>query len=364
MRGLYIHIPFCKHICNYCDFPKRIAINENQIKEYVSYIIKELDSYDSYYSSVKTIYIGGGTPNLLSDELLEMLLDKIKSKKINYEEFTIECNPEFINVFQLDIFKKYGVNRISLGVESFIDEDLAKINRHHSSEDAIKAIKLIRSYGIDNINVDLIFAHPYDNLEKVKKNLEIFYSLNLPHISYYSMILEDKTVFSHLINQGKIKLLDNDTEASMYDFIIHDLKKHGYHHYETSNFSLKGFESKHNQIYWDSLEYIGIGAGASGYLDSIRYTYDSRLKYYFEGIKTEETKIDFEEKKKEYFLLGFRKIDGVSILEYKRRFNSDPLIDFDFQKLISEGLIYINKDRICLTGKGIMLANDVFMEFV
>lgn len=364
MRGLYIHIPFCKHICNYCDFPKRIAANSNQINEYIDFIIRELDKFDKYYESVKTIYIGGGTPNLLNDELLIRLLEKIKSKKIAYDEFSIECNPEFITRSQLLIFKKYGINRISLGAESFDDDDLIKLNRHHNKEMIKEAVKLIKEAGIENINIDLIFAHPYDTMNKVKKNLEYFYSLDVPHISYYSMILEDKTVFNHMINTGKITLLDNDKEAQMYDYIINDLKNNGFHHYETSNFAKIGYESKHNQIYWDSFEYIGIGAGASGYLDSTRYTFDSRLNHYYNHELTEKTLITLEEKKKEYFLLGFRKIDGVSVNEYFNRFNSNPLIDFNFKKLEDEGLIYINKDRICLTEKGIMLANDVFIEFV
>lgn len=364
MRGLYIHIPFCKHICNYCDFPKRVAQNNNQIEEYIDFICNDFENYKNYFNSIKTIYIGGGTPNLLSDFLLDKFLNKIKEQNFNVEEYTIECNPEFISQSQILILKKYGVNRISLGVESFIDEDLKKLNRHHTSKEAIDAVKLLKENQFDNINIDLIFAHPFDSLDKIKKNLEIFYDLGIPHLSYYSMILEEKTVFNHLLNLGKIKLLDNDTEANMYEYIISNLKEHGYHHYETSNFAYKGYESKHNQIYWDSNEYIGIGAGASGYLDSVRYTFDSRLNHFYNHDLKEKEIIDIDEKKKEFFLLGFRKIDGVSIAEYKSRFNSDPFNDFVFNKLEADGLIYINKDRILLTKKGIMLANDVFMEFV
>ena len=241
MRGLYIHIPFCKHICNYCDFPKRVAQNNNQIEEYIDFICNDFENYKNYFNSIKTIYIGGGTPNLLSDFLLDKFLNKIKEQNFNVEEYTIECNPEFISQSQILILKKYGVNRISLGVESFIDEDLKKLNRHHTSKEAIDAVKLLKENQFDNINIDLIFAHPFDSLDKIKKNLEIFYDLGIPHLSYYSMILEEKTVFNHLLNLGKIKLLDNDTEANMYEYIISNLKEHGYHHYETSNFAYKGY---------------------------------------------------------------------------------------------------------------------------
>lgn len=363
MRGLYIHIPFCKHICSYCDFPKRIAANEHQIDKYIDFIIEDIDNYKKYFPSIKTIYIGGGTPNFLSDYNLKRLLEKIDSLNLSPLEYTIECNPEFISLNQIELFKKYGINRVSLGVESFFDSDLEFLNRHHTKADAIKAIQLLRSNGITNINIDLIFAHPNDTLEKIKCSLDEFLKLDLPHISYYNMILEEKTIFSNMLSKGEIKLLDNDIEASMYELIIDTLKKNGYHHYETSNFAKPGFESIHNQLYWDSLEYIGIGAGASGYLDSIRYTNDAKIKSYYLNEKEEEV-ISLKEKKKEYFLLGFRKIDGVSILEYKKRFNSNPLDDFDFNLLKEKCLVFIDDDKIKLTKKGIMLTNEVFMEFV
>ena len=363
MRGLYIHIPFCKHICNYCDFPKRIAKNENQINEYVNYLIKELDNYKNYYNTVKTIYIGGGTPNLLNDELLERLLLKIISLNISFEEFSIEINPELLCANQVKLFKKYGIKRVSIGVETFNDEDLKKLNRHHTKKTAIDAVNLLKENGINNINIDLMFAHPYDTLDKVKENIKEFLKLDVNHISYYSMILEEKTVFSHLIDTGKLKLLDEDLEAKMYEYIIKTLKENGFKHYETSNFARDGYESKHNLIYWNSLEYVGVGAGASGYLDSVRYTNNKVLSKYYNGEKETEV-ISFEEKKKEFMLLGFRKIDGVSISEYHNRFNSNMLDDFDLEKLISKNLIKIEGDMVLLTEKGTMLANEVFIEFV
>lgn len=363
MRGLYIHIPFCRRICNYCDFPKRIPTNSLQIEEYINYLINELDSYKDYYSSVSTIYIGGGTPNLLNDILLEKLLRHIDSYNINHKEYTIECNPEFITSTQLQILKKYKVNRISLGVETFNNDDLKLLNRGHTKEEVLDKIKLIKKY-FDNINIDLIYAHPFDTLDKVKENLNIFYKLDIPHISYYSMILEEKTVFNHLINNNKLKLLDNDTEGQMYEYIINDLKKHNFHHYETSNFSKNGYESIHNTIYWDAKEYIGVGLGASGYLNNIRYTNSNKIQDYYMNVKIEEIYISNLDKKKEFFLLGLRKIDGVSLLIYKELFNSDPYKDFDLDKLLKEELIIIQNDILKLSSKGIMLANEVFMEFV
>ena len=215
MRGFYIHIPFCKHICNYCDFPKRIAKCENQIIEYIDFLIKEIDSYKSYMNSVSTIYIGGGTPNILNDDLLEKLFFKIQSLNIDFKEYSIEINPELLTENQVLLFKKYGINRVSIGVESFNLEHLKKLNRHHSKEDVINSVNLLKKHGITNINIDLMFAHPFDTLNDVKNNLEEFFKLDVNHISYYSMILEDKTVFSYQLEKNMIKLLDEEVEALM-----------------------------------------------------------------------------------------------------------------------------------------------------
>lgn len=363
MRGLYIHIPFCKHICSYCDFPKRIAKNDEQIKIYIGFLLKEIERYKEYLDRVKTIFIGGGTPNMLSDELLEELLSSVQKYVKEPLEFTIECNPELITNNQIELFKKYGVNRVSLGVESFIDEDLVKLNRHHTKKKALEVIKMLKEKGITNINIDLIFAHPFDSLEKVKTNLEIFSTLDIPHLSYYSMILEDKTVFKYLYDNNKLELVAEDDAAIMYEYIINYLKKNGYHHYETSNFAKNGFESRHNLLYWQEEEYVGVGAGAAGFLNNIRYTNSYHLDKYYEGCKEEEV-LSNEDIKKEYMMLGFRKIDGISISDYLKRFNTNIFDDFKFDKLMKEELIEIKDDFITLTQKGIMLANEVFMEFI
>ncbi len=363
MRGLYIHIPFCKHICSYCDFPKRIAKNNEQIETYIDYLLKELDSYKNYFNDIKTVYIGGGTPNMLSDELLEKLLSYIANNISNPIEYTIECNPELLTEKQISLFLKYKINRVSLGVESFNNEDLKKLNRYHSKEDAIKAIYLLKEKGISNINIDLIFAHPFDNIEKVRENLEIFKSLDVKHLSYYSMILEDKTVFKHLYNQNKLTLIDEDISAQMYEEIIDTLISFGYHHYETSNFARYGFESQHNLLYWQEEEYIGVGAGAAGFINGTRYTNSPILNKYYKGCKEVEV-LTIEDIKKEYMMLGFRKIDGISLSDYKARFNSEVFYDFSLNKLLTEDLIEISNGMLKLTTKGIMLANEVFMEFI
>ncbi len=362
MRGLYVHIPFCKQICKYCDFYKLFTKNEERINRYIQNLINELDLYYNKYSDIETIYIGGGTPNFLSNENLEKLLTKLDDyyNRYNIREYSIEINPDILTPSQVELFKKHHINRVSIGAQSFINDDLEKLGRLHNHDDIFNSVKLLKKYGINNINIDLIFAHPYDSLEKVKYNLEEFLKLDIPHISYYSMILEDKTVFSYQIDKGILEEYDQDKSIDLYEYIVSFLNNNGFHHYEISNFSKKGYESIHNTLYWDSLEYIGVGAGASGYLDSIRYTNEFKVPNYALKIDTDE--LSKEDKINEFFLLGLRKIDGVSIDEYKKRFNED--IKFDFKPFIHDGLIEIKDGYIKLTKRGLEVSNRVLVSFV
>lgn len=364
MRGLYIHIPFCKHICNYCDFHKMVTFNKNKINNYIELIIEEIKSYKQYLNeSIKTIYIGGGTPNVLDDYNLEKLLSFIKSLNLKYDEYTIEINPELLTLNQVYLFKKYGINRVSIGAESFNNDSLKYLGRHHTYDDIINCIKLLRENDIYNINVDLIYAYPGDTMDNIKYNISIIKELKIPHISLYSLILEEKTVFYHNYLKNEFKPLDEDVIANMMDYINEELEC-DYHHYEISNYSFDGYESKHNMIYWKSLEYIGIGLGASGYLDSVRYDNNYLYKDYISKRKSEETPLNILDKKKEFFLLGLRMLDGVSINDYKNRFSSDPLKDFNFKSLIEKDLIIIKDDIIKLTYRGYMLENLVAKEFI
>ena len=365
MRGLYIHIPFCKKICTYCDFRKTVSHNLSIISKYVSSLEEEILSYKDKYLDVKTIYIGGGTPNYLPYKLLSHLLDTIDifSKNLDIKEYSIEVNPDLLTEDQAKLFKKHNINRVSIGAESFNDDVLAKLGRTHKRETIFEAVKILKNVGITNINVDLIFAHPYDSLELVKENLNDFYKLDIPHISYYSLILEDKTILSYLYNNDKIKLIDEDLAADMYEYIISDLDKHGYNQYEISNYAKKGFESIHNMIYWSNEEYIGCGLNASGYLDSIRYTNSSKFSDYYIGIKEKET-IDEKTKQNEFMMLGLRMTKGVSKQAFRERFGTDIENTYDLSKLFNTGLLEANGDYIRLTHKGIMLGDLVFMEFV
>lgn len=362
-RGLYIHIPFCNHICNYCDFPKMVSSREVMHK-YILRLIEEFDLYKPYYDSIKTIYIGGGTPNVLSDNDLELLLKKIESLNIDYTEYSVEVNPELLTESQVILFKKYGINRVSIGAESFNDSHLEYLGRHHKKKDIFNSINLLNKYNINNINIDLIFAHPLDSLSNIKEELEIIKSLDISHISLYSLILEERTVFYYKWLKNEFKEVLEDDAADMMEHIDSSLKNMGYHHYEISNYSKPGFESIHNTSYWKCMEYIGLGLGASGYLDSVRYDNTKVLSKYLYSFNKEEVKLSIDDKKSEYFMLGLRMLDGVSLKKYQEIFNSDPFKDFNILKLIDEKLVEIKDDMLRLTHKGLMLGNIVFEEFV
>ena len=250
-------------------------------------------------------------------------------------------------------------------MQNLDDDVLKKLGRHHSKEDIIRAVILLKDNKINNINVDLIFAHPFDSLELVKKNLENFYLLNIPHISYYSMILEEKTVFSYQIERKLINELDEDISAKMYEYIMKDLKNNGYIQYEISNYSKEGYNSLHNKLYWLDDEYIGVGLGASGYLNNRRYTNALNFKSYYNNQLEYEEVLNKYETEKEFMMVGFRLIEGPSKARFFKRFNENIYDVFkdEINKLLEEDLIKETENNYCLTEKGILLANLVFMEF-
>jgi len=335
-----------------------VPSNKDLVKRYIDRMLQEFDLYNNYYKNVETIYIGGGTPNSLDDETLELVLKRIASLNIKPIEYTIEINPELLTISQVNLFKKYGINRVSMGAESMDDNTLKLLGRHHTSSDVVNAYKLLKDNGIENINIDIIYAHPWDSIEMLNKTIDKILSLDPPHLSFYTLILEDKTIFSY----KKVKMLDEDTTSNLMDVVNERLKD--YHHYEISNYSKPGFESIHNSIYWKSMEYIGIGMGASGYLDSIRYDNNRLLKDYMKTFKGEETPLSINDKKSEYMILGLRLLDGVSRSKYKELFGTNIEDDFSLERLLKYELIEISGDIIKMSYKGYKLGNVVFEEFI
>ena len=363
LRGLYIHIPFCKSICSYCDFPKRIPQNERMIEAYIIRLLDDLKQYKIYYDSVETIYIGGGTPNILSKTLLENLLKELSIFK-NVKEFTIEINPEGFDLEYANILKKYQINRVSIGVQTFNEDNLKLLGRNHNNNDVFKTISILKQVGINNINIDLIFSIPGQNVKDVVNDLEIFYSLDIPHLSFYSLILEEKTKLSYQISKGILTLNDEDLDALLYTTIMHSLKMHGYKQYEISNYSKDGYESIHNKIYWQAKEYIGVGAGASGYLNSIRYKNHIHINDYLNEFIKERIFLSDSDKLSEKMILGLRMTDGINIVKVKQEFGVDPLQKFDLESLFKYNLIEIKDNNLKLTEKGILLGNEVFEKFI
>lgn len=364
MRGLYIHIPFCKHICNYCDFTKRVPKNKEMIDEYLIHLKEELFTYKKYFDSIETIYIGGGTPTMLDIDELKELFSMLKDFK-NIKEFTIEINPETLTIEKAELLKKSGVNRCSIGVESF-DENILKIlGRHHNKIDVYNAINMLKKVGINNINIDLIFAAPGSTLSSIENDLKEFYKLDINHLSYYSLILEENTIFYSMYKHNKLTLIDNELEAKMYEFIINDLEKNGFKQYEISNFSKNNSESIHNKIYWQNLEYIGIGLGASGYLDKVRYTNNTLLNEYYKKYRKSEEFIDKNTQFSEEMILGLRLIRGINIDYVNKKYEKDILNEYKMiNNYIESGDLIIEDGFLHLTKKGLLIGNDIFEIFI
>ena len=372
IEALYIHIPFCDHICSYCDFYKMIA--KKDLKEkYIDYLIKELDIKKNYFGNLKTIYIGGGTPSNLSLELLEKLFNKI-NKLVDMNrifEYTIEANPVDINVDFVKLIKNNHINRVSLGVQSLNDDKLKFLNRNHNKEICLNAIKILQDNGIYNINCDLIYGINNEDFSLIKKDIKILSRMNVTHFSTYSLILEEKTILAKKFKENEFILMDEEKEKKLYYKIIKLLKKNGYHQYEISNFALKNFESIHNLTYWNNEHYIGVGANSSYYIDSYRFTNINNLNKYFSGIDKfdleylEKIEVTEEDKIKEEIMLGFRKTEGISLTRFKNKFNKDIFEIYPFiNDLIKHKILILDKDYLKISFKNIYQMNEILVKFM
>lgn len=383
--GLYIHIPFCKQKCSYCDFCS-YANKESFIKRYIQCVLKEIievgnnnkidfeNGKDDLFL-VKTIYIGGGTPSLIDSKYIVQIIEDIK---LNFEidekaEITIEVNPGTVTLEKLEDYKRAGINRLSIGLQSTHEHLLKEIGRIHTYLDFLDTFRFAREAGFENINVDLMIGLPNQTLEEVKDSIEEIVSMEPEHISVYSLILEENTPLFKKVEEG-LELPNEDLERKMYWAVKQTLEQNNYIHYEISNFAKKGYESKHNLDCWNQKEYIGFGIAAHSYTNGIRYSNIENIEQYIKNYdedKTEENlvfheKQDTEAMQKEYMLLGLRKIDGVSIQEFKIKFVANPVFLYhsELEKLVNEELLEIDGDMIKLTNKGLDLANIVWEEFV
>lgn len=365
MKGLYIHIPFCNSICSYCDFPKRVS-NQINKKNYINSLIKEINEKKELLHNINTVYIGGGTPNSIELNDLKELFESIKDILKNGIENSIELNPELITKDLLLLLKEYNFNRLSLGVQSFNPRLIKVLNRNHDKKLIIEKLNLIKEIGFNNINIDLMFGIPTEDLNDLKEDLNIALSLDITHISYYSLILEDKTILKHKIDNNIYQEVDDDLEADMYDYINKTLKENGFNHYEISNYAKKGFESKHNLIYWTMDEYIGVGMSAASFYNNTRFQNTLIFKEYIENNTFYKEELDKDELMNEYMMLGLRKTSGISISDFVNKYNISPLIYFKdkINHLIKINMIDIENDIIKIKEDKLFLANIAFEEFV
>jgi len=373
-KGLYIHIPFCSQMCTYCDFAKLFARMQDT-DAYMDALIMELKYYEANtgFSDLMTIYIGGGTPTTLNRFQLEQLFGYLH-QVIDFSrlsEVTIEANPEDVDDQKANLLASLGVNRVSIGVQTFDDKLLKNLGRTHTSESAIQAVKTLHTHGISNINLDLIYAIPGQSLAGLQKDLEIATLLGVSHISAYSLIVEPNTKLYLDYERDRISLVDNDLEATMYEMVIEALKQSGFSHYEISNFA-KDQESVHNKIYWQNEEYIAVGLGSHGYIDGTRYHNTRSINAYLKRLQegsipvVESNVLSMDEKIEESMFLGLRLLMGVDIGHVNQRWNTDIEVLYAdaISKLKQTGQIEIVDGFLRLTEAGLFLANDVFEEFL
>ena len=366
----YVHIPFCTQICYYCDFSK-VFIKNQPVDSYLEHLLQEFHSYD--IQKLRTLYIGGGTPTALSAPQLELLLDGL-TKNLDLsvlEELTIEANPGDLDADKIAVLKNSAVNRVSLGVQTFDDKMLKKIGRSHLEKDIYENIDRLKLAGFDNISIDLIYALPGQTMDQVKENVAKAIALDIPHMSLYSLILENHTVFMNRMRRGKLPLPKEELEAEMFEYIISKLEKAGFEHYEISNFSKPDFESRHNLMYWDNAEYYGIGAGASGYVNGIRYKNHGPIRHYLKAVEEGNARINEEhlsqrEQMEEEMFLGLRKKSGVSMARFEEKFERSfqELYGDIVKDLIQQGLMQIDGDRVRMTKRGLFLGDTVAERFI
>ncbi len=372
--GIYIHIPFCKQKCTYCDFISFPNQEEKQEK-YTQKLLEEIEQNKELISKyqVTTLYIGGGTPSYIESKNIVQIINTIQKnikEKIEEMEVTIEVNPGTVTKQKLNDYKKCGINRLSIGLQTTNDELLKTIGRIHNYKEFLNTYQLAREVGFENINVDLMIGLPNQTIKDIKESLKKVIDLKPEHISIYSLIVEPNTPMEKMIEEKTLILPTEEEERKQYHYVKNQLELHGYEHYEISNFAIPKKQAKHNLNCWEQKEYIGVGVAAHSYINKKRYSNTENLEEYLKG-NIEQTKTiheiqEIEEQKKEYMLLGLRKLQGVQIIKFKEKFGENPLFIFrkEIEKLVKQGLIEIDLDNILLTPKGLDFANLVWEEFV
>lgn len=356
---IYIHIPFCSSICSYCDFPK-LLYDKKYIRKYLEALQQEIKKrYQG--EEVDTIYIGGGTPTSLDLEELRILMDItnafVKKEEI---EFTIESNVESLTLEKIRLLKQCGVNRISLGVQSFQNDILKELNRHHTKEDVYRVVKSLKREGFSNISIDYIYG-VHSSLEEIQKDMDCFLTLDIPHVSCYSLIIEEGTVFG-IQNRTYI---EEEKEEHMYRYIEKRLEDVGYVHYEISNYAKEGFQSLHNLNYWNNGDYYGFGMGAVSFLENHRISNTKSLTKYLE--QEYQLVDEYEDKMiriSNAFMLGLRMIKGISVDDFKRKYHRDIMSIHSVKELIEEGKLILEDKHLFIAPEYFYLSNEIILNFM
>ena len=351
IKSLYIHIPFCQQICDYCDFTK-LQYFRNFAIDYLKALKDELDSY--HIKNLKTIYVGGGTPTALEDDLFLELLKMIDPYTKGVKEYTFEANPESLSLEKIKMLREYKVNRISLGVQTTNDKILKMVNRNHNFEQVKTAIRNLKEQGIDNINVDLILGLPHTSKKILENDLKSILSLETKHISCYGLTINEHTV---LFNKG-IKAPKDDVLRDFYDLVEQTLIKNGFVHYEVSNWAKPGYESEHNLTYWRNEQYYGVGLGASGYIGEIRYKNTVNLSQYLRRVfVNEKENVSKRDKITYQIMLNLRTIEGLDIKFVKNK-------DKEIQQLISGGFLKLENNHLIATYEGMMVLDQIILQLL
>ena len=370
--AVYIHIPFCKMKCHYCDFPS-FSGKEHLMVDYAKALSQDILS-SCRDKEISSIFIGGGTPTYLCIEgwkILQETLKKLSFKKEEFE-FTIEGNPKTFKEEQLEIFKAMGVNRISMGLQAAQDCHLESLGRIHTFEDFNSSFQMLRKAGFSNINVDLMFGLPGQSLKEWKETLQKVIALGPEHVSAYSLIIEEGTRFYKLYEEGKLLLPEEEVERAMYEEAVAYLKEKGYYQYEISNFAKAGYECKHNLVYWSLENYIGCGSSSHSYVEGTRYRNEEKVETYIRYInergsaKVEESINAKKDNMEEFMFLGLRKKTGISIKEFEKRFEVPihKIYGEVIDKYKKINLLMEENDQLFLTDKGIELSNQVMADFI
>lgn len=360
IKSCYIHVPFCKNICSYCDFCK-LLYNKSFVNMYISKLEEEIK--DLYKGEIlSTIYIGGGTPSCLDINELEFLFKVVSSLKMkdNYE-FTMECNFDSITKEKLELFKKNGVNRLSFGIESINKNNLAFLDRYESKEKIINTINLAKSLGFNNINVDLMYAIPNESMDTLKNDIDFILSLDVEHISTYSLIIEEHT----RLFVNKVNYIDEELDFKMYEYICKVLKENGYTHYEISNFSKEGFQSRHNMCYWKNNEYYGFGLGAASYIADYRINNTRSITKYLNGSFVKEKEhLNMKDKKEYEIILGLRLINGINKDIFYQKYGIKLNEYIDYKDLVKNSLLKENDSFLYIPENKLYISNEILVNLL